>query len=72
MEERNKTKKFDYFIGAIAIIAFLLLILENSAYFLSYRRIFFKLNFLIFSIFALDVLGKIYTSKDKKQHIKHI
>jgi hypothetical protein len=35
MEEKNKIKKIDYFIGAIAIAAFLLLILENCAYFLS-------------------------------------
>ncbi|MFH1415512.1 MAG: potassium transporter TrkG [Elusimicrobiota bacterium] len=66
-----KTKDLDYFIGAVAVFAFLLLLIENTAYFSRYAVPIKIINLSILTVFISDVLLRIIISKDKKEHLKY-
>jgi len=63
-------KKLDYFIGIVAIFAFLLLIAQLSSYFDHYAHLIKFVNFIILSLFICDVLCRFIFSKDRKNHIR--
>ena len=58
-----KAKTIDYFVGAVAIFAFLLLLLENSEMLYPYIHIIDALNIAILAIFMFNVLLEISLSK---------
>lgn len=63
-------KKFDYFIGVIAVIAFFLLMAELSSYFSAYTHIFRMINLTILCVFILDLILRLFISKNKIKFIK--
>lgn len=63
-------RKFDYLIGIIAILAFLLLIAELSSYFTPYALIIKMANLVILLLFIADVFLRFFLSKDKKNYFK--
>lgn len=64
-------RKFDYLIGIIAILAFLLLIAEFSSYFIQYAHIIKITNLVILLLFICDVFLRFFISKDKKKYLRY-
>jgi trk system potassium uptake protein TrkH len=64
-------KRFDYFIGIVAIVALLLLIVELSGYFDAYAHIFRLANLTVLALFLIDVVLKFILSTNKLVYFKH-
>ena len=62
--------KLDTFTGAIAFIAFFLLLFERSGFALPIAAIIKKINLLIMAVFILDVCARIALAPDKLAYIK--
>jgi trk system potassium uptake protein TrkH len=65
-----RMKKFDYFIGIIALFAFLLLMAELSSLFEAYASFIMTANLIILLLFIGDVVLRFVFSKDKKKYFK--
>ncbi|MFH1753993.1 MAG: potassium transporter TrkG [Candidatus Omnitrophota bacterium] len=63
-------KRLDYVIGAVALSAFFLLLLELGSFFDRYLHILRLINASILGIFIIDVAFRFAISKDKRAHIK--
>jgi trk system potassium uptake protein TrkH len=63
--------KFDYFVGFVAVSAFALLLLENSAYLKPFSQIVGEINLAIALIFILDILLRFFSSSNKKKYLLH-
>lgn len=61
-------RKYDYFIGFTALFAFILLLIENSAYIKPYALFVGEANLAISLIFVLDISSRFLASKDKKRY----
>jgi trk system potassium uptake protein TrkH len=64
-------KRFDYFIGAVAIVAFFMLLAELSGYLDQYAEFFRLANLVVLALFLIHVAVSFITSKSKLAHIKH-
>ena len=65
-----KLNILDYFVGFVAIFAFLLLLVENESFLSPYRDVIDTINFAILAIFMGSVLVEFSLSKNKIQHLK--
>ncbi|MFH1429452.1 MAG: TrkH family potassium uptake protein [Candidatus Margulisiibacteriota bacterium] len=65
-----KTRIIDYFIGGIALFAFLLLFIEHGEYLLHYAKEIRIINYVILIIFICDFLARIAFSEDKWLFLK--
>jgi trk system potassium uptake protein TrkH len=63
-------KRFDYFVGIVAVIAFLLLLVELSGHFDRYAYFFRIVNLAVLGIFLIDVVLGFILSSDKLGHLK--
>jgi len=63
-------KKLDYLVGLVAVLAFFLLLFENSGFFAPYSSLILKFNLIVLAIFIADVLLGFMVSSDKLTHIK--
>ena len=61
----------EYFIGAIALLAIFILLIEQSGFFASYAKIFRYTNFSILLLFLLDLILRFVFSKSKTIFFKH-
>jgi trk system potassium uptake protein TrkH len=64
-------KRFDYFIGAVAIVAFFMLIAELSGYLDRYEAVFKLANLVVLALFLIHVAVSFILSPSKLAHIKH-
>jgi trk system potassium uptake protein TrkH len=64
-------KRFDYFIGAVAIAAFFLLLVELSGYMDQYAGFFQLANMTILALFLIHVVLSFLLSENKREHLKH-
>jgi trk system potassium uptake protein TrkH len=64
------TVLLDRAVGAVAIVAFFLLMLEQTDAIDSYRSIFQKINIVILFVFLLDVLARIALARNRFRHIR--
>ncbi len=64
-------KRFDYFIGAVAIVAFFMLMAELSGYFDRYAPFFKSANLVVLVLFLTHVALSFIRSKSKREHLKH-
>lgn len=60
----------DYFIGVIAIVAFVALLLENTPFGDAHAQTFTLLDTAVLVVFAVDVVGRYFASKDRKNYIR--
>lgn len=65
-----KPRLLDYCIGGVALIAFLFLIVENTAFGDAHASVFRVANLVVLVVFASDVACRFLVSKDKKQHLR--
>ena len=65
-----KLNIIDYFVGFVAIFAFLLLLVENESFLSPYRDVIDTINSAILAIFMGSVLVEFFLSKHKMQHLK--
>lgn len=63
-------KRFDYFIGAVAIVAFFLLLVELSGYLDRYAPFFRFANMTILALFLIHVVLTFLLSQSKLEHIR--
>ena len=63
-------KIFDYFIGFVALAAFLLLIVELGGYFADYAHLFRLANLTILGLFMIHVILRFLRAPDKRRHLK--
>jgi len=63
-------KLFDYFIGIVALAAFLLLIVELGGYFADYAHLFRIANLSILGLFMIHVILRFVRAPDKLRHLK--
>lgn len=63
-------KRFDYFIGGVAVVAFFLLLVELSGYLDAYASVFQTANMAILLLFLLHVLLSFALSPSKIEHLK--
>ncbi|MFH1457556.1 MAG: TrkH family potassium uptake protein [Candidatus Omnitrophota bacterium] len=63
-------KKIDYFIGIVALFAFLLLMAELSSLLRAYAEILHMANLAILLLFIADVVLRFFLSQDKKKHLR--
>ncbi len=63
-------KIFDYFIGIVALAAFLLLIVELSGYFAGYAHLFRLANLAILALFMIHVVLRFVRAPGKREHLK--
>ena len=63
-------KRFDYFIGAVAIVAFFMLLAELSGYLDQYAPYFKYANLVVLALFLLHVAMSFIKSKGKLAHLK--
>ncbi len=65
-------RKFSFtaVVGAAALCAFLLLVIENAAFLSPYAHMVGELNLAILLVFALDVLLRLFSSEDRRAHLK--
>lgn len=66
-----QVKKYDYFIGAAGVFAFLLLMAELSPYFGRFLFVIKSLNLAILLLFVSDVCFKFLFYKNKKEYFRH-
>ncbi|MBN1621286.1 MAG: Trk family potassium uptake protein [Endomicrobiales bacterium] len=66
-----KLKFKDYFIGIVAIFAFIVLLIENCECFYGYRYIFSILNLTVLFVFIIDVVVRIFLGEDRKEYLKN-
>jgi len=64
-------KHFDYFIGAVAIVAFFMLMAELSGYLDQYALFFKFANLSVLALFLIHVVLSFLKSKNKREHLKH-
>lgn len=64
-------RKYDYFIGFTALVAFSLLLIENSAYVRPYAFLVGEINLTVSLIFVSDILLRFFAARDKKAHLTH-
>ena len=65
-----KLNIIDYFVGLVAIFAFLLLLVENEVFLSPYKHLIDTINVAILAIFMGNVLLEFSLSKIKMQHLK--
>ncbi len=63
-------KRFDYSIGAVAILAFFMLMAESSGYFDQYARYFKSANLAVLGLFLIHVVISFVKSESKREHLK--
>lgn len=62
-------RKYDYFIGFVAITAFLVLLVEKSAYLQPYSFLVGEFNLAVSLIFVCDILMRYLAARDRKRYI---
>ncbi|MBP6920173.1 MAG: hypothetical protein KBC23_04205 [Candidatus Omnitrophica bacterium] len=62
-------RKYDYFIGFIAITAFFVLLVEKSAYLQPYSFLIGEFNLAVSLIFVCDILMRYLAARDRKRYI---
>lgn len=65
-----KEKAGTYFIGVVAVVAFLLLLAENTPFGDAHPRMFRTVNLAVWLVFAGEVLVRLFTSDDKAVHLR--
>jgi trk system potassium uptake protein TrkH len=63
-------KIFEYFIGIVALAAFLLLIVELGGYFADYAHLFRLANLSILALFMIHVILRFLRAPDKRKHLR--
>jgi len=63
-------KRFDHFIGAVAIIAFFMLLAELCGYLDQYAHFFKFANLTVIALFVLHVVASFLLSRNKREHFK--
>ncbi|MBU0672578.1 MAG: TrkH family potassium uptake protein [Candidatus Margulisbacteria bacterium] len=69
LEKSGKPSKLDYFIGLVALFAFLLLFFQNTGFLKAYSHIIRWINLGILLIFMFDVAIKYFASKNKRVYL---
>jgi trk system potassium uptake protein len=69
--KKDLTKIFDFFISIAALLAFALLLVENTAFLGPYRQIAGAVNLAIGLVFVSDVLMRFFSSTDRKLYFLH-
>ena len=64
-------KHFDYFVGAVAIVAFFMLMAELSGYLDRYALFFRTANLAVLALFVIHVALSFLRSKNRRDHFKH-
>jgi trk system potassium uptake protein TrkH len=62
-------RKYDYFIGFVALLAFAILLIENTIYLKPYAFVIGEINLVISLIFVLDILLRYFSCKNRKNYI---
>ncbi|MGA1875169.1 MAG: TrkH family potassium uptake protein [bacterium] len=62
-------KQGDIFIEFLAILALLLMILGNSHHFTSYAPLIATMNLIIFSVFTVDILIRLFSDRNKNKYL---
>ncbi|MEA3364202.1 MAG: hypothetical protein U9Q79_01060, partial [Candidatus Hydrogenedentes bacterium] len=65
-----KEKATRYFIGVVALAAFLLLLLENTSFGNAHPRLFRTVNLAVWLLFVGEVLVRLFTSDDKAAYLR--
>ncbi len=65
-----KNEGHRYFIGSVALAAFLLLLVENTALGVAYARVFRVVNFAVWLLFIAEVLFRFFRSEGKAAYFR--
>ncbi|MBU0630613.1 MAG: TrkH family potassium uptake protein [Candidatus Margulisbacteria bacterium] len=69
MQKSSKPGLADYFIGYVALFAFLLLFFQNLSIIQAHQALIHKINFVILLVFIIDVVARAVAAPDKQQYL---